>query len=208
MGYDFDKTHEAILESAMMHFAQEGFQRASIRQVCRDAGVTNGAFYAHFDSKDDMFRALVEPTVNGLQEVYAGESASYAEVHSAEEILPVMQQALCSDQTMVHYIYEHADAFRLLLTASSGTSYEDFREKVVQQEKEGTIAFLERCKAYISKPENITGSVVTQISSFVVSTIFDGLLAGRSEEETIRETQLASEFCLAGLKQILGLNTP
>ena len=46
MGYDFEKTHKLILESAKNHFAQNGFEGASIRQICKDAGVTNGAFYS------------------------------------------------------------------------------------------------------------------------------------------------------------------
>lgn len=205
MGYDFDKTHHAILAGAMRRFLDEGFQKASIRQICKDAGVTNGAFYAHFASKEDLFRALVEPVLSGLQELYAGESGIYAEVHSSEEILSVMQNAFSSDQVMVHYIYEHADVFRLLLTAAGGTSCENFRENLVQDEEQGTLAFLEQCRPYIRKPEHISDNIIRQISSVIVSTVFDCFLNGKTEAETIRETQLASEFCLAGLKQILGI---
>ena len=205
MGYDFDKTHESILESAMKHFLQEGFQKASIRQICKDAGVTNGAFYAHFESKDDLFRALVEPVLNGLGKLYDGENSRYMEIHSKEDVLTAMGQAFSSDEIMVHYVYEHADAFRLLLAAGSGTSYADFRENIIREEKRGTEAFLKQSEAYIGKPENISDNLITQISSVIVSSVFDGFLSGKSEEETIRETQLASEFCLAGLTQILGI---
>ena len=205
MGYDFDKTHESILESAMNHFMQEGFQKASIRQICKDAGVTNGAFYAHFESKDDLFRALVEPALKGLGELYTDENSRYMEVHSKEDVTTAMEQAFSSDEVMVHYIYEHPDAFRLLLLAGSGTSYADFRKKMIREEKQGTIAFLKQCKSYISKPENISDNLITQISAVIVSSVFDGFLSGNSENETLRETQLASEFCLAGLKQILAI---
>ena len=205
MGYDFDKTHDAILSSAMKRFLEEDFQKASIRKICKDAGVTNGAFYAHFDSKDDLFRALADPVLNGLQELYTTEKALYADVHSSEEILSVMKKAFSSDQVMVHYVYEHADVFRLLLTAGNGTSYENFRENIVREEEQGTIAFLEQCRPYIGNPEHISNNIISQISSVIVSSVFDCFLTGKTEDETIRETQLASEFCLAGLKQILDL---
>lgn len=36
-------------------------------------------------------------------------------------------------------------------------------------------------------------------------TVFESFLEGRSEEETFRRTKLAAEFCITGLKQILGI---
>ena len=44
-----------------------------------------------------------------------------------------------------------------------------------------------------------------QAEAMVVSTTFDCFLQGKTEEETLRETQLASEFCLAGLRRIWGI---
>lgn len=54
MPYDYESTHRQILLSAMKNFSEVGFRDASIRTICKDAGVTNGAFYAHFKSKDDL----------------------------------------------------------------------------------------------------------------------------------------------------------
>lgn len=54
-------------------------------------------------------------------------------------------------------------------------------------------------------PGNISDNLIAQICSVIVSSVFDGFLSGEPEERTIRETQLASEFCLAGLKQILSI---
>ena len=116
MGYDFEKTHEHILESALKSFSSVGFRASSIRQICRDAGVTNGAFYAHFDSKEDLFAKLVEPTVNEFFSLFSSEKERYMQVHSAEDIIPSLQQSFSSDELMIHFIYEHEAIFRLLLT--------------------------------------------------------------------------------------------
>lgn len=70
MGYDFEKTHELILKSAMSGFIRNGFSGTSIRQICKDAGVTNGAFYSHFESKEDLFGKLVDPALSGLMNKY------------------------------------------------------------------------------------------------------------------------------------------
>ena len=51
MSRDFQQTHENLLFCAQKHFLEYGFERASIREICKDAHVTNGAFYNHFDDK-------------------------------------------------------------------------------------------------------------------------------------------------------------
>jgi AcrR family transcriptional regulator len=205
LGYDFDLTHQKILESAKKFFMEIGFQKASIRQICGDAGVTNGAFYAHFGSKEDLFIALVEPAICGLKELYAGESNRYMELHSRADVITAMEQAFSSDTIMIHYIYEQSDAFRLILQASEGTAYADFKEQIIGEEKKITMAFLKECGPYIGNPGNISDNLIAQICSVIVSSVFDGFLSREPEERTIRETQLASEFCLAGLKQILSI---
>ena len=48
MSRDFQQTHENLLLCAQKHFLKYGFERASIREICKDAHVTNGAFYNHF----------------------------------------------------------------------------------------------------------------------------------------------------------------
>ena len=205
MGYDFDNTHDRILESAMRHFTEEGFRGASIRQICRDAGVTNGAFYAHFHSKEDLFTQLVEPTLVGFREVYAGEAKHYTLICSAEDIPAALERSFASGQTAVRYIYEHAGVFRLLLQGSGGTAYEDLRAQLTEEERLGTEAFFEQCRPYVTKPENLSESLVAQVSAMVVSTVFDCFLAGMTEEETCREIRLATEFCLAGIRQVWGI---
>ena len=44
MSRDFQQTHENLLACAKKHFLENGFERASIREICKAAHVTNGAF--------------------------------------------------------------------------------------------------------------------------------------------------------------------
>ena len=205
MAYDYEKTHAAIMESAARHFMEVGFAGASIRQICKDAGVTNGAFYAHFQSKENLFCEIVGPALEGFDELHGNAVAHYMNVSSPEDVLEALNMAFSTDESVIRYIYEHEDAFRLLLKASSGTSFENYASKVAEDEKQGTIAFFELCRPFVKRPENMSESVAAQASSFIVSTIFDCLLSEKTEEEAARETKLASEFCIAGLRQIWGI---
>ena len=54
------ESRDRIVEAARFLFRQRGFDGASIDQVMNEAGLTRGAFYAHFDSKDDLIRDVLE----------------------------------------------------------------------------------------------------------------------------------------------------
>ena len=53
------RTLRAILDAAAAEFGEKGFHEGSISGITRRAGVALGSFYTYFDSKDDVFRALV-----------------------------------------------------------------------------------------------------------------------------------------------------
>ena len=50
----------ALLRAAAAVFAERGFQDASVEDIARRAGYSKGAIYWHFESKDDLFLALLE----------------------------------------------------------------------------------------------------------------------------------------------------
>lgn len=49
-----------ILDAAMLVFRRHGFRRSSIEQAAEAAGLTRQALYHHFDSKEALFRAVIE----------------------------------------------------------------------------------------------------------------------------------------------------
>lgn len=53
-------TQERILKTAQQLFAEQGFERTGVSQICRNAGISKGAFYHHFTSKDDLFLRLLD----------------------------------------------------------------------------------------------------------------------------------------------------
>ena len=52
-------TLQKILEAAKREFLEKGFKSASLRSIVKTAGVTTGAFYGYYASKEDLFEALV-----------------------------------------------------------------------------------------------------------------------------------------------------
>ncbi len=52
-------TQHLILSAAIQEFLEKGYKSASLRNIVKTAGVTTGAFYGYYDSKEDLFEALV-----------------------------------------------------------------------------------------------------------------------------------------------------
>ncbi|MCR5167248.1 MAG: TetR/AcrR family transcriptional regulator [Oscillospiraceae bacterium] len=203
MPYDFNQTHELILKSAMKNFCEAGFRNASIRNICKEAGVTNGAFYAHFGSKDDLFSALVSEKLRLFNETY--QELSAMDIRSAEDVLRIFEMSYSSIETLIHYVYSESDVFRLILKCSGGSSYENFVGDLIDEECRNTLTFLESSKKYMKKPENISDRLVKIGPSMVINYAFDAFLDGVPEEDNIRGTRLASDFCIAGYRELLGM---
>jgi AcrR family transcriptional regulator len=51
---------EQILDAALRAFAQKGFARTTNKDIAREAGITPGLIYHYFESKDALFRAIIE----------------------------------------------------------------------------------------------------------------------------------------------------
>ncbi|MBB1245808.1 TetR/AcrR family transcriptional regulator [Streptomyces durbertensis] len=54
------RTRQRLLDAALDVFAEEGFGRSTVEQVCERAGFTRGAFYSNFTSLDELFLAMWE----------------------------------------------------------------------------------------------------------------------------------------------------
>ncbi|MEH3130139.1 MAG: TetR/AcrR family transcriptional regulator [Mycolicibacterium neoaurum] len=65
------ETRARLLDAAYRVFAEKGFGRTRIEDVCAAAGYTRGAFYSQFDSLDAMFFTLYEQKAHVITEQVA-----------------------------------------------------------------------------------------------------------------------------------------
>src|SRR5512145_3099947 len=52
--------HEALVEAARDEFARHGVDGARVEDVARRAGISKGAFYLHFRTKEAVFREILQ----------------------------------------------------------------------------------------------------------------------------------------------------
>lgn len=68
------RSRQKILQSAFKLFTNQGFDNITIDQVMQDAGMTRGAFYAHFSSKEDLYKEAISAAAVNSQLVKAKQS--------------------------------------------------------------------------------------------------------------------------------------
>ncbi|MFE3292389.1 TetR/AcrR family transcriptional regulator [Rhodococcus sp. NPDC059234] len=73
------RTRDRLLAAALDVFAEEGFGRSTVEQVCERAGFTRGAFYSNFESLDELFLVMWEQhstaMLAGIREAVAAAEA-------------------------------------------------------------------------------------------------------------------------------------
>jgi len=117
---------ELLIEAAKKEFLEKGYNNASLRNICTQAGVTTGALYFFFENKAELFAAIVDRPIKGLKEIlmeHFKEDREYmAELGAMENI--EMDHSEISDK-LIEYIYRYYDSFMLLLRSAENTAYEN-----------------------------------------------------------------------------------
>jgi AcrR family transcriptional regulator len=62
------ETRRKILETAEKLFSQSGYESASVADICTAAGISKGAFYHHFPSKQAVFLELLGDWLKGIDQ--------------------------------------------------------------------------------------------------------------------------------------------
>lgn len=117
-------TRQALLRAASDEFYIHGYQRASLRSICRACGVTTGAFYFSFASKQELFRAIVGPVVDGFM-------ALGSELAAQELAYPAT--ARDNDRRIMEFELQYRRELILLLDKSEGSGMESFKNQLADQ---------------------------------------------------------------------------
>ncbi len=179
-----DKTIDPrLLEKAAKEFREKGFEKASLRKICRDADVTTGALYKRFKGKEELFSALVDDTVKFIFEC-ADSKNKMSKTPQSEEMLVACWEL--NEELILEWfksIVARRESMELLLMCSSGTKYENFEHELASIMSEANYRFYKQ--AY---DRGITKKVVTEMDLHIIDssfwkTITEPLVHGYSWEE-------------------------
>lgn len=136
-------TLEAIHRAAKEEFLKKGFQSASLRNIVKTAGVTTGAFYGYYDSKIELFEALVKEQYDTFLGAYKKTIREFGEMPPQKQMENLGTFSFRCVHDMLLYAYDNLTEFKLLLCCSEGTPFAGMLDEMVEIEIKATHDFQE-----------------------------------------------------------------
>ena len=88
-GYTPEATRRALIDSAVQLFGDQGYAATSVQEITDAAGVTKGAFYHHFEHKEDLLRLIHDDFIDYYLSVMEDVLARYED--PAEQLLELIK---------------------------------------------------------------------------------------------------------------------
>ena len=129
-----ERTRRKILDGALEEFGERGFNDASIVGITQRAKVALGTFYTYFDSKEELFRALVRDMSARVRDAVAPALSEAMDVFDGE------QRALAA---FLRFAAQHKQVYRIIDEAEFVDSeafrahYETTAERIVARLEAG-----------------------------------------------------------------------
>ena len=181
---------EAIKQTALKLFCEEGFQQTSTARISREAGVATGTLFTYFKSKDDLINALFLESKQEMEEsVISRVPEDYA--HDAELIHNFWKES-------VMWSLDHLDKHRFirLFKASSYHSKLDIEDL----HKESAPRFNQVFQTIL---ENMKTDLPNELVMNMFMNLYFALVEYLAENKTVnKRDRLIEECCKVFLKGI------
>lgn len=195
--------HEQIMAAAWREFLTYGYTDASMRRIAAAAGMSVSGLYKHFPGKEEMFAALVEPAFQGLMALYRQEETVEREALEAGVVTEKWSSGGEARLAMT-YIYDHLDAFRLLICKSQGTRYESFLHDLAAEEEKTTMAMMALLKAQGQHINDVNPSQFHLLVTANVNAVFQAVEHDFSREEALDYADTLDRFFARGWQTFFG----
>lgn len=196
-------TLKKIQQAALDEFSEKGFRGASLRQIAKHAGVTTGACYGYFSSKEALFASIVEPHAAALMGRFMEVQITFAEMPEDEQPEHMGRASDSYVHWMVDYICRNRESVKLLLCCAEGTSYENFVHNMVEVEVEYTLKYMEVLRNLEHDIPELNRSLCHIIASGMFNGIFEIVIHDIPYKQAIRDVEHLQTFYTAGWAKLI-----
>lgn len=200
-----EKTLENILKAAQNEFLQKGFKSASLRNIVKTAGVTTGAFYGYFKSKEELFESLVDTQVKTFMSKFISAQEEFSNLPLEKQPENMGKISLECMYWFIDYMYDNKIAFKLILCSSEGTKYENIVHKIVDIETKGTDELMDNLKKLNIKTNQVDKRLEHLLISGMFTAFFELIIHDIPKESAIGYVNTLHDFYTAGWAKIMGL---
>ena len=197
------ESHERIVAAAKDEFLTYGFENASMRRIAANAGITASGLYKHFPNKEEMFAHLVQPMLDEFFVLYRQKEQ---EEHDAIEQVGAAAAFLNEDALYtMEFIYDHLDAFRLLVCCSQGTRYENYAHKLAELEEESSLKDIEALRRHGDHVPAFDRKEFHLLVSANVEAVLQPIRHGFTRKEAMHYAETINTFFSKGWKWLCGM---
>lgn len=197
-------TLDHILAAASSEFLFKGFQGASLRNIVKQAGVTTGAFYGYFSSKEALFDALVGEQYAHLLQLFGSSLESFSQLSPESQHHDMLDYTSSSMARMTDYIYDNLLPFKLILCSSEGTRYENLVHDLAQMDCDATRTFSETMAENGLHMKSVHPQLEHMLNSGMFSAYFELVIHDIPRESAEEYVTQLLNFYTAGWKKIMG----
>lgn len=204
MAKQIEGVSERILACAKQEFLENGYKDASLRVIAAAANTSTNSIYVRFKDKEGLFSAIVEPTLNGMTELFLKIQEEFHHMDPDAQTAHMAQYADGGTMELVNYMYDHLDEFRLLLDSSYGTRFHNFVDELVRIEVEYTYKYMEATGSLEHLGDAMTEKLLHIVTTSRFESIFEVIRHGMSREEAAEYNELLSRYHRTGFYAVFG----
>lgn len=197
-------TLNRIHTAALQEFLKKGFKSASLRNIVKAAGVTTGAFYGYYNSKEALFEALVGKHYSFLLQCFCKAQKDFAEIPPEEQPDNLTSTSGECMNDMLLYAYEHLDEFKLILCHSEGTRFSKLIDEMVEIETKGTHDYLKVLEQLGKSVPPIDKRLEHILITGMFNTFFELIIHEMPLDEAKHYLEEMRAFYTAGWMKIMG----
>lgn len=197
-----EDTEKNILNTARKHFLKDGFSGASLRNIVKDAGLTTGAFYKYYPTKEALFDALTDPYIEHIYQIYDRVVEDFEKLSAKEQTSNMSDTSGDGMDQMIDYIYEHYDNFRLLLKCGDSGKFETFIHNMVDREIRSSLEYVKKMKEDGIEIPIVGESLMHMIYTGFFSSIFQIIEHDIDKETAKRNVHKLREFNTGGWERL------
>lgn len=197
-----EDTEKNILNTARKLFLKDGFSGASLRNIVKDAGLTTGAFYKYYPTKEALFDALTDPYIEHIYQIYDRVVEDFEKLSAKEQTSNMSDTSGDGMDQMIDYIYEHYDNFRLLLKCGDSGKFETFIHNMVDREMRSSLEYVKKMKEDGIEIPIVGESLMHMIYTGFFSSIFQIIEHDIDKETAKRNVHKLREFNTGGWERL------
>ena len=197
-------TLDRIHRAAKTEFLEKGYKDASLRNIVKSVGMTTGAFYGYYKSKEELFETLVGEHYAYLLNCFQKAQKEFADLpHEQQpEVMGDISGACMFD--MLHYAYEHLEECKLILCCSEGTKFSGLIDEMVEIEAAATHAYQEVLQELGRPSPQIDPALEHILITGMFHTFFELVIHEMSLQNAENYVKEMRAFYTAGWMKIMG----